>query len=285
MSASNTSVNGPPTTTATLLYSSLPPDGSKPYASVNVSPTGERDRNFTDESHTVEIENVRGKEAEYTLDGSGFQFFESPAKHKTFRTDEEVKGEYYPESEELIKRLTGASRVVLFDHTIRRRNPEDKEDTPDKRQPVSLVHVDQTPESATARVHRHLPASDVPALLSKRFQILNLWRPIGNPAFDWPLTLCDFKSVEMKRDLVRANLIYPDRDPGETFIVRFDEGHKWKYLFGMRPEEGVLIKCFDSVGDGSVAVLTPHTAFDDPATPQGSPLRQSVELRALVFYD
>ena len=42
---------------------------------------------------------------------------------------------------------------------------------------------------------------------------------------------------------------------------------------------------YDSIEDGSVAVLTPHTAFEDPATPAGAPPRESIELRALVFYD
>ncbi|KAI9429441.1 hypothetical protein H4582DRAFT_2089171 [Lactarius indigo] len=53
----------------------------------------------------------------------------------------------------------------------------------------------------------------------------------------------------------------------------------------MTPEEGVLIKCFDSIQDGSVAVLTPHTAFEDPTTPPDAEKRESIELRALVFYD
>jgi hypothetical protein len=42
---------------------------------------------------------------------------------------------------------------------------------------------------------------------------------------------------------------------------------------------------FDSLRDGSVAILAPHTGFEDPQTPSNAPLRQSIELRALVFYD
>lgn len=42
---------------------------------------------------------------------------------------------------------------------------------------------------------------------------------------------------------------------------------------------------FDSVQDGSVAVFTPHTGFQDPNSPVGAPPRESIELRALVFYD
>lgn len=46
-----------------------------------------------------------------------------------------------------------------------------------------------------------------------------------------------------------------------------------------------IIHSYDSIEDGSVAVLTPHTAFVDPTTPPDAPLRESIELRALVFYD
>jgi hypothetical protein len=81
---------------------------------------------------------------------------------------------------------------------------------------------------------------------------------------------------------VPTRLLYPDRE-GQTSSVRFSPEHKWKYLSGMRPEEYVLIKCYDS-HDG-VATLTPHTAFVDPSTPADAPRRQSIELRALVFYD
>ena len=47
----------------------------------------------------------------------------------------------------------------------------------------------------------------------------------------------------------------------------------------------IIYFSFDSVQDGSVAVLTPHTAFVDPTTPSDAPLRESIELRTLVFYD
>jgi len=219
-----------------------------------------------------------------SLDTAGFGYYKGAAKYTAFGSEEEVKREYYPESIELVKRLTGATRVVPFDHTIRRRRPGEIDDSPEKRQPVPQVHVDQTESSAIARVHRHLPESDAPQLLSKRFQIINLWRPIGRPAFDWPLALCDFRSIDRKVDLVPTILRYPDRD-GETFGVKYNSGHKWKYVKGMTPEEFVLIKCFDSRDDGKTAILTPHTAFQDPTTPPDAPLRESIELRLLVFYD
>ncbi|TDL17573.1 hypothetical protein BD410DRAFT_729826 [Rickenella mellea] len=273
------------TVKATLVYPVLPADGSKPYTNINADPTtGERGTNLGTETYEFDIENLRGKEDSVSLDTAGFQYFKEAAKHTSFTDDAVIKKEYYPESVDLLKRLTGASRVVLFDHTIRRRRPGQIDDSPEKRQPVPRVHVDQTTESAIARVKRHLPESDVPQLLSKRFQIINLWRPINHVALDHPLALCDYRSVETKRDLFPVALRYPDRE-GETFGVLHNPNHKWKYKRGMGPDEGVLIKCFDSIQDGSVAILTPHTAFTDPSTPEDAPLRESIELRALVFYD
>ena len=106
---------------------------------------------------------------------------------------------------------------------------------------MANVHIDQTPAAAADRVRVHMPAEDVPKLLAKRYQIINLWRPISHPALDWPLTLCDFRSVDEEKDLTPVTLKYPDRD-GETFGVKFNGKHGWKYLKGMEPEEGVLIK-------------------------------------------
>jgi len=264
------------TVKAPLVYFVAPADGSKAYQYINADPTtGQRVRNFTQEPQEVGIENVRGKEDSLALDTAGFQFFKAPAKHSAFSSDAEIEAEYYPESVELLKKLTGASRVVLFDHI---------DDNPQKRQPVAGVHVDQTTASSIARVHRHLPPVDAEALLKRRFQIINLWRPIKHVALDHPLALCDFRSVDTKTDLVPTTLKYPDRD-GETFGVKYNPNHKWKYLKGMTTDEIVLIKCFDSVQDGSVAILTPHTSFNDPTTPADAPLCESIELRALVFYD
>ena len=58
---------------------------------------------------------------------------------------------------------------------------------------------------------------------------------------------------------------------------------EWVLSFGLKVNENAC--SFDSVQDGSVAVFTPHTGFEDPTTPKDAPFRESIELRALVFYD
>ena len=106
------------TTSANLTFFVGPKDGSKAYAHTTADlKTGKREGNSSQEEREVIIENLRGKEHTVSLDTTGFQYYNEPAKHTTFANDEEIKREYYPETSELIKKLTGASRVVLFDHS------------------------------------------------------------------------------------------------------------------------------------------------------------------------
>lgn len=111
--------NEPSSVTAQLIHFKAPADGSKPYTDINVDIRNEEEgRNWTKEVHNdVQIENLRGKEDSVTLDGNGFQFFKGRSTHQAFANEDEVKREYYPESIELVKKITGASRVVPFDHS------------------------------------------------------------------------------------------------------------------------------------------------------------------------
>ncbi|KAI0357451.1 hypothetical protein OH77DRAFT_102370 [Trametes cingulata] len=243
-------------------------------------PQAERPRtNVGSEPHPVVVHDARGHEDEYTLDDSGFQFVKWPSKETTFDDDERIKNEYYTETEELLNKVTGAKRVLIFDHTIRRRKPDDPgEETPENRGPAERVHVDQTYEASVKRVKDHLP-DEADRLLKSRVRIINVWRPIQNPVAHHPLAVSDWRSFD-QRDLVPTRLIHPHRE-GALFGVRYNPKHRWYYLSDQTPDEVTLIKCYDSEEDK--ARLTPHTAFLDHTAPKDAPHRQSIEIRALVF--
>lgn len=112
------SASTPVSTTAKLTFLIKPTIGA--FQKIFADPeTGEEreEHNFEREVKEIVIENLRGKEDSVTLDTAGFQRFVRASKHTAFTDDEEVKREYYPESEEIIKELTGASKVVFFDHS------------------------------------------------------------------------------------------------------------------------------------------------------------------------
>jgi hypothetical protein len=142
---------------------------------------------------------------------------------------------------------------------------------------VNRVHIDQSYDAAKSRVPHHLP-EEAEKLLTTRYQIINVWRPIKTILKD-PLAVADANSVP-DSDLVVVDLIYPNRR-GETYTVRPNGDHKWYYVYGQTPEEVTLIKCFDSKLDGR-ARRVPHTAFVNPETVDEAS-RESIEVRALVI--
>ena len=108
-----------------------------------------------------------------------------------FYDDERGPGIYYPEAEAAIKEATGADRVFIFDHTVRRRVPGAEDRRDGLRQPVARVHVDHTEKSGPQRVRDLDPRRCPEACCKGRVQIINLWRPIRGPLLDSPLAVCD----------------------------------------------------------------------------------------------
>ncbi|CAI6342580.1 unnamed protein product [Periconia digitata] len=263
--------------TASLSFYAPPEDGSRPHNYVEPPTDGRPQRNFGSAWHSVTLSDLRGQETNFNLDDNAFDTLSNiPSAEHDFTSESRIKEVYYPEVEALLlDRIPGAKRVLLFDHTIRRSNP----DAP--RAPVTRVHIDQTPSSAAARVRHHLPL-EADTLLQGRYRIINVWRPLNRgPVMGHPLAVADSATVR-DEDLVGVEHRYPDR-VGETAAVQFDEGQRWYYWSGMTGDERLLLKCFDSDEGVGGRGRVPHTAFVDPRTPEGAVGRESIEVRALVF--
>jgi len=279
MGLQETKIESLPYVTAELNY--LKPTSAKPRTYAFDPPPGEPKSTNLPEPHLVPIFNGRGLASTFSLDREGFALVRHPTAVKDFYDENEIRRIYYPASEAFIRASLKADRVVLFDHTVRRR-VEGAADIrgAGPRQPATRVHVDQTVASGPNRVREHL-GDEADELLKGRVQVINLWRPIRGPVRDAPLAMCDGTSVASD-DLVASDLIYPNRR-GETYSVKYNPAHRWFYFPEMTPDEALLLKCYDSATDGRTR-FGPHTAFVDPTTPADAPPRESIELRTLVFY-
>ncbi|KAL2259719.1 hypothetical protein VTK26DRAFT_6510 [Humicola hyalothermophila] len=260
-------------------YYKDPGDGTLPAPFYAVPKEGQKNEPRPSLPIEVVVTDISGSEKNYTLDSHGFQIVQHASKEKQFLDEEAIRSEYYRETEQLLKDVTGASRVLIFDHTIRRQPGSEFRSGP-IRGPVRGVHIDQSYAASVNRVRYHLP-DEAEQLLQKRFQIINVWRPIKT-IFKDPLAVTDANTVS-DSDLLPAALIYPDHQ-GETFVVKPNPAHRWYFKYAQRPDEVTLIKCFDSVDKPGVARRTPHSSFIDPAE-EDKELRESIEVRALVFYD
>jgi len=238
-----------------------------------------RRRTGTQELKRVAVRNGRLLADQLSLEEQGFVFVEHKTKVTDFFDAAQLESVYYPEIERLIKGLSGASRVVIFDHTLRSGDAAEREARL-IREPVLSAHNDYTEWSGPQRVREILP-DEAEALLARRFAIIQVWRPINQPIRVNPLAIADAKSVAMEDCLV-AERRYPHR-VGQTYRLKYSPNHRWFYFPEMRRDEALVFKVYESEKDGR-ARFTPHTSFDDPTSAPNAPPRQSIEVRALAFF-
>ena len=227
----------------------------------------------------VAMHNGRLEADGFTLDRNGFRFVRHDTKVVDFDDADELRRIYYPEMEALVKAETGAKRVVVFDHTLRTADEDDRQ-ARKLREVVQRVHNDYTEWSGQQRVRDLLP-DEAEELLTRRFAIVQVWRPIRHPVETFPLAICDARSVA-PNDLVISERRYPNR-VGQTYAVTYNPDHHWYWFPLMRREEALVFKVYDSLQDGR-ARFTAHTAFDDPTAPAGARPRESIEIRTLAFF-
>lgn len=259
----------------TLNY--LAPMGERPYYYLSDPPAGTPWRNTTGDQRTVAIHDARELTSP-SLDKEGFIL----SRHETAVDDlydaEAVKARYYREVEALVRSVTGARRVVAFDHNVRSVTKAERRES-GAQKPVRLAHNDYTERSGPQRV-RDLLGGEASALLAERFSVINVWKPIRGPVETTPLAICEARSLRPD-DLVPTDLVYSDRK-GEIYTLAYHADHRWFYFPRMAADEAMIFKCYDS--GPSVARFTAHSAFDDPTSPPEAPARESIEVRTLAFY-
>lgn len=230
----------------------------------------------------VVIRNGRLRAGGFSLDREGFMLTAHSSAVGDFYDDGEIAAVYEPEVETLLRRLTGAARVEIFDHT-RRSASLNVQKARLIREPASIIHNDYTARSGPQRLRDHF--ADAPeeaeALLRRRFAIVNVWRSIRGAVLTAPLALCDAASLAPE-DLVSVERRAKQRI-GEIQQAVYNPAHRWYYFPEMGPDEALLIKTYDSATDGR-ARFTLHTSFDDPTAAADAPPRESLETRCFALF-
>jgi hypothetical protein len=267
----------PATIEATVNY--LLDTGEMPFTYTGGPGSTEVRTGGTPDPRRVAIHNGRRVVDEFALERHGFRFVPHATTITDFFDEAAVRSAYYAEMEALVKAESGARRVVVFDHTLRTADAEDRE-ARKIREVVRRVHNDYTEWSGPQRVRDVLP-EEADALLQRRFAIIQVWRPIRHPVESFPLGICDARSIPFE-DFVISERRYPNR-VGQTYSVKYNPEHRWYWFPRMRRDEALVFKVYDSLTDGR-ARWTAHTAFEDPTAPPNARPRESIEIRTLAFF-
>ena len=217
----------------------------------------------------------------FRLDTHGFVFVDHRTQVKDFTDEAERARVYDPEVQALIKKHSGASEVVVFDHTIRI-SDEEAQKAAGARPTVKGVHNDYTETSAPRRLREIVGDAEAERRFKKRWAIIQVWRPIRGTVLIDPLGICDGRSIPQK-GFILVERRYKYRT-GEVYHIAHNPAHEWFYFPQMERNEALVFKVFDSDA-GKPSRFTAHSAFDDPGTPAGAPPRESIETRTFAFFD
>ena len=231
--------------------------------------------------YEMPVRNGRSLAQTFKLDVHGFVFTRHDTKVKDFTDEAERKRVYDPEVQALIRKHSGASEVLVFDHTIRI-GDEKAMAAINARPPVKGVHNDYTEKSAPQRLREIVGDAEAERRLQKRWAIIQVWRPIRGDVLIDPLGICDGRTIPEK-GFILVQRRYKYRT-GEVYHIAYNPEHVWYYFPRMTRNEAMVFKVFDS--DPNVPTrFTAHSAFDDPNTPPGAPPRESIETRTFAFWD
>ncbi|KAK9801865.1 hypothetical protein WJX73_003589 [Symbiochloris irregularis] len=270
------------TVKAMFNYTKPLPAGEELYQYVYKLPDGSAPNNWEVDPHEMTVHDLKTAQTHFSLQKNGFQL-------ETLRVDEDIdwaddadiRSRYYPAVQQLIQQVSSASRVYIFDHTLRKGTLRDGPGSGQSRTPVSKVHVDYNTVSGPDRLRAVMPPDEAAALSKRPFAVIQVWRPIKGPIQESPLGMIDASTVD-KQDYIDLRLQFESRT-GFNYALKHNPAHQWYYAKGMDTDEAYVFKCYDS-RSGRVR-FTPHSGFEDPTTPAGAPPRESIEIRAYAFWE
>ena len=236
------------------------------------------------------------------MDKLGVSLAHLDSKCKNFYDSEEVERVYYPEIEKLLLDFfPDATDALVYNHDVFDKDYKgDRTEDQDKKNPgvnasyANIVHNDLNDNSGRVRCRelltknlrnfgreQHYTPAQADAKMSRRFVSINLAKPMETVG-QYPFVLCAWPSFA-DQPYITNYRIYDDR-VGETTRFTYRPNHEWYWFPQQKPTEVSMLKCYDSVTDGSVSRWSFHSACTDPTAPEGAPCRKNLVVRSFIFF-
>ena len=236
------------------------------------------------------------------MDKLGVSLAQCESKCKNFYDAAEVERVFYPEIEKLLLEFfPDSTDALVYNHDVFDKDYEgDRTEDQDNKNPgvnanyANLVHNDLNDNSGRVRCRELLTKNlrnfgrkqnytegQADAKMSRRFMSINLAKPMETVRQN-PFVLCAWPSFA-DQPYITNYRIYDDR-VGETTRFTYRPDHDWYWFPEQKPTEVSMLKCYDSITDGSVSRWSFHTACIDPTAPDDAPCRKNVVVRSYVFF-
>lgn len=237
-----------------------------------------------------------------SMDKLGVSIAHCESRCQDFYDAAEVERVFYAEMEALLLDFfPGATDALVYNHDVFDKDyPGDRTEDQDNKNPgvnatyANLVHNDLNDNSGRVRCRELLTKNlrnfgreqnyteqEADKKMSRRFMSINLAKPMETVQQN-PFVLCAWPSFA-DQPYINNYRVYDDR-VGETTRFTHRSEHEWYWLPQQRPDEVSMLKCYDSVTDGSISRWSFHTACIDHSAPADAPCRKNVVVRSFVFF-
>ena len=242
-------------------------------------------------------------ESPESMDKLGVSLAHCESKCTNFYDSREVQRVFYPEMEKLLLEFfPGATDALVYNHDVFDKNyaGDRTEDQAAKNPGVNanyanIVHNDLNDNSGRVRCREPLlrnlrnfgrevsyTESEADAKMANRFMSINLAKPMETVQQN-PFVLCAWPSFA-DQEYINNYRIYDDR-VGETTQFTYRPDHEWYWFPQQKSTEVSMLKCYDSILDGSVSRYSFHTAAIDPTAAKEAPCRKNIVVRSFVFFE
>ncbi len=220
------------------------------------------------------------RELNFDISMGGFELIDHKSEVDDFYNDDDVAATYYEEMSKLVKEKVGADLVQIVSHITRN---EAQAESGERKGGHRLVHNDFT----TSFGKTLEPFLKETGMNPKRIVVYNLWRRFDEDGVDTPFAVCDKRTVTEK-ELIPTDLFnyLPDQTDALTVEIcqsSHSDAHKWYFYPKMKKDEVLMFSTYDS--DENPFIPTLHSAFDLPGAPKGTSPRESIEVRAVCFFN
>ncbi len=236
------------------------------------------------------------------MDKLGVSLAHCESQCQNFYDAEEVERVFYPEMEKLLLNFfPDATDAFVYNHDVFDKDYEgDRTEDQDNKNPgvnafyANLVHNDLNGNSGRVRCRelltknlrnfgreQHYTEEEADAKMTRRFMSINLAKPMETVQQN-PFVLCAWPSFA-NQPYITNYRVYDDR-VGETTRFTYRPEHDWYWFPQQKPTEVSMLKCYDSITDGSVSRWSFHSACIDPTVPEDAPCRRNVVVRSFVFF-
>ena len=237
------------------------------------------------------------------MDRLGVSLAHLESKCANFYDSAEVERVFYPEIEKLLLEFfPDATDALVYNHDVFDKDYEgDRTEDQEAKNPgvnaryANIVHNDLNDNSGRVRCRelltknlrnfgreQHYTEAEADAKMSRRFMSINLAKPMETvgPVPLRALRLALVRRSALHHQLPRSTTTASARPPASPTAP----DHEWYWFPRQKPTEVSMLKCYDSVTDGSVSRWSFHTACIDPTAPADAPCRKNVVVRSYVFF-